>query len=250
MSRLKAWAARTHAALPHAGRPWRRIALVGGMCLAGVSAQAQSVPGMPVAGICGPLTNAFGPWEYRPDHFVGLPNDQMPYAGKLDLVERAHFTPEVQSLVRGNSGSIGGDLDYTLRAFPNHPRALVVMMRYGDKLNVAQVPGARYSVECYFVRATVFKPDDVVVRMLFATFLDKQKRRKEALEQLAAAQEYAGEDALAHYNLGLLYFEFGDPDKALAQAHQALALGLPRTALKDKLAAAGKWVELAASAPQ
>ncbi len=250
MSSLEDSAAPLRAGLPRSHSRGRGVALWGALFLGGSVAQAQSLPNMPDAGICGPLTNAFGPWEYRADHFVPLPGDQMSHAGKLALVEGAHFTPEVQSLVRGHSASIGGDLDYTLRAFPNNARALLAMMRYGERLKAAQVPGARYSVECYFVRATVFKPDDVVVRMLFATFLDKQNRRSEALTQLAAAREWAGDDPLAHYNLGLLYFQFGDADKALDEAHKALALGLPRTELKDKLAAAGKWVEPAASAPR
>lgn len=70
----------------------------------------------------------FGPFDYtdpetaRPGKYGQSP--------PLHLVEIAHFTPEVEHLVRGKSGAIYGDLDYTLRAFPNHHRALWSMVRY------------------------------------------------------------------------------------------------------------------------
>jgi tetratricopeptide (TPR) repeat protein len=205
---------------------------------------------MPDAGACGPLANPFGPWDYRADHFVPLALDNMSHAEKLSLVERNHFTPEVDALIRGSSGTVGGDLDYTLRAFPNHPRALLAMMRYGERLKTPQVPGAHYSVECYFQRAIRFKADDAVVRMLYATFLIRENRKAEALQQLAVTRRAAGDNAFTHYNLGLIYFDLGDFELALGEAHKAIALGFPKTALKDRLVSAQKWVEPAASAPK
>ena len=45
------------------------------------------------------------------------------------LVEGAHFSRENELLIRGTSQDRPGpDIDYTLRAFPNHPRALKSMM--------------------------------------------------------------------------------------------------------------------------
>lgn len=81
----------------------------------GAAAMAQQVPG------CGSLQNAFGPFDYRDPEARGEP---------LRLVESAHFTPSVESLVKGNSGTVAGDLDYTLRAFPNHHRALYSVAQY------------------------------------------------------------------------------------------------------------------------
>ena len=60
------------------------------------------------------LHNAFGPFDYR-----------TATKDKLKLVESYHFTPKVESLIGGQSGTLGADIDYTLRAFPNHPRALL-----------------------------------------------------------------------------------------------------------------------------
>ena len=71
-----------------------------------------------VNGGCGALQNAFGPFDYRTERGYNL-----------DVVESYHFTPPVEALIRGSSGTIGGDLDYTLRAFPNHDRALNATIR-------------------------------------------------------------------------------------------------------------------------
>lgn len=70
---------------------------------------------------CGDLANAYGPFDYtNPEH----------RSKNLGVVERFHFTLEVESLIRGKSSYIWGDLDYTLRAFPNHHRALYAFARY------------------------------------------------------------------------------------------------------------------------
>jgi len=189
------------------------------------------------AGACGQLENAYGPFDYRVDQ------------NRLPIVELHHFTPEVELLIRGREGPIGGDLDYVLRAFPNHPRALLAMARYGDKLKVDTVPNARYSVDCYFVRAITFQPEDTTARMLYATYLNSHQRRDDALKQLAVARGLAGDNGFTHYNLGLVYMDLREFDLALAEAHAALALGFPRTELRDRLVAANKWAEPASAPP-
>ena len=178
---------------------------------------------------CGSLENPYGPLDYRTDR------------ANQAIVERAHFTPEVEALIRGKSNYLGGDLDYTLRAIPNHHRALMAVMRYGEKVKSPQPNDLPRSVECYFERAIRFRPDDNVVRMIYATFLAKNVRESEAAHQLALATASAGDNAFSHYNIGLVYFDLKDYDKALLQAHKALALGFNQTALRDQLQAVGKW---------
>lgn len=202
------------------------------------AAHAQDAPPR-----CGPLTSSYGPYDYR--------------TGKADLavVEAFHFTPEVEQLIRGKSGYLGQDLDYTLRTSPNHHRALFAMARYGERLKVAKVPFATYDVECYFDRAVRFRPDDTTVRMLYANYLKGQKRVPDAVRQLDYAAEAPIDSPYTHYNLGLSYFDLGVMDKALRHAHIALEMGFPRTDLKEQLVKAGRWTDpapapdAAASAP-
>lgn len=196
---------------------------------------------------CGGLANGFGPFDYRADHHVPVPGDQMPHPVKRRLVEGAHFTPRVENLIGAQSGGQigppGADLDYTLRAFPNHHRALFAVMKYGERTGSRKPPGLPREVECYFERALRFKPNDVIARVIFSTYLVKNKRQEEAIAQLEQATVLAGDNAFTHYNIGLTYFDMKIYDKALASAHRALELGFERTELRDQLKSANKWQE-------
>lgn len=181
---------------------------------------------------CGSLDNPYGPFDYRLQK------------GKLNIVEQYHFTPNVESLVSGKSSTyVGGDLDYTLRASPNHHRALIAMMRLGEKLKTPQPQGLSYSVECYFERALRFRSDDSIVRMLYATYLFKNSREPEAVRQLGLASDSAGDNPFTHYNIGLIYLDIKKYDQALAQAHKAYGLGFTQAALREQLKRLGKWKE-------
>lgn len=195
----------------------------------GLSANAQVAPST-----CGSLhaQGQYGPYDYRTDK------------DKLGIVEGAHFTPAVESLIRGVTSVFpSGDIDYTLRAFPNHHRALVAMMRSGEKTNTMKPRGAIYTVECYFDRAIRFSPDDPVVRMIYATFLAKNGRAPEALNQLEAATTHAKDNPFTHHNIGLVYFDLREHEKALFQAHRAVGLGYTNNILVTQLKGAGKWAE-------
>ena len=188
----------------------------------------------PAGSACGSLSQmgGYGPYDYRTDK------------PKLGVVEQYHFSPAVEALIRGDTSTLpGNDLDYTLRAFPNHHRALLSMMRYGEKMKSPNPSGTRYSVECYFDRALRFRSDDTIVRMLYATFLSKNARAPEAIQQLEQATVSAADNGFSHYNIGLVYFDLKDYDKALLQAHKAIVLGFLQTALRDQLQSVGRWTE-------
>jgi tetratricopeptide (TPR) repeat protein len=180
---------------------------------------------------CGPLQNAYGPFDYRSDK------------DKLPIVEGAHFTPEVASLIRGKTGPIGGDLDYTLRAFPNHPEALMAMVRLGEKEKTTKPTGTRYTVECWLHRAVRFRDNDASAKMIYAIYLAKKGHSIEALKQLNGAAELNPDSANLQYNIGLVYFDLGKFDESLKYAHLAYQAGFPLPGLRDKLKRAGKWKE-------
>lgn len=188
-------------------------------------AWSQEVPG------CGNLVNAYGPFDYTNSTHV---------AEKLPIVEQAHFTPEVEALTSGATGALMGDLDYTLRAFPNHHRALYAVARYALQ---SDSPGhiGYYPAECYFHRAVAFAPDDGMVHMIYGIFLHKQEKHSEALEEYRTAVELMPQSAEAHYNLGLLYADLRQYDDAKKHAEQAYALDYPLDGLKNKLLEVGAW---------
>lgn len=203
-----------------------------------VTAPLLSVAQTNTATSCGnPFVNHFGPFDYRS---ATKENRRM--------VEDHHFTPGIESLTTPGSTTrreMAGDVAYTLAVFPNHHRALITMSRLAARYQSDPAPGTKMTVECWFDRAIRFRPDDTVARALYAQFLFKKNRKEEALQQLGIAETHAKDNPLSHYNLGLLYFEFGDFEKAGAQARIARDLGAPQTQLIDQLKAAGKWKDSA-----
>jgi len=182
---------------------------------------------------CGSLDNGNnGPFDYRVER-----------GRTLAVVEEFHFDARVEALIAGKSGAIGQDLDYVLRAFPNHHRALATMVKLAERTKSLQVPRAAFSVECYFERALRFRSNDTTTRMLYASYLNRIKRGTDAESQLDRVVELAGDNAFTHYNAGLIFVELGLLDRALVQAHKALALGFTRVDLRQQLEKAGKWKE-------
>jgi tetratricopeptide (TPR) repeat protein len=182
--------------------------------------------------VCGMIyTNHYGPFDYRTERH------------ELKIVEDFHFTAKVEALQAGQSGWIGGDLDYTLRASPNHHRALYALVRWTDRKRSDTTEGQPLPLECYFDRAIRFRPDDTIVRAMYAQFLHKRKRTDEAHKQLESAVQFAGDNAITLHNLGLVYLETGAYDKALELAHRAAALGYEVKTLRNALAKQGRWRE-------
>ncbi len=214
--------------------PVVQVLLSGLLLVAGVGqALAQ-----PTSQACGSLQNHYGPYDFRTDR------------SKLPIVDGAHFTPAVEALVRGKTSMLpGGDLNYTLTAFPNHHRALMSVMRYSEKLKTLNPKDLPMPVECYFERAVRFRPDDVVARMIYATFLVKQKRETEASQQLDIVSANAGDSGFTHYNMGLIYLDMKNYDKALINAHKAERLGFGAPELRNQLKAANQWKDQEAQTP-
>lgn len=183
---------------------------------------------------CGPVTNAYGPYDYR-----------TATAAQRRLVEHAHFTPTVELLTKGESTAyVGGDIDYTLRAFPNHPRALLAMSKLSLRDKRPRPTGATFTIECYFDRAFRFQPEDPLPRLVAGLHYTKQGRRAEALESLELAARLNTEgSANVYYNLGLAYLDLNEKDKALVNAKKAYEAGFPLPGLRDRLKQAGAWTE-------
>ena len=176
---------------------------------------------------------------------IGKPQWDYRYATQAqhNEVEGAHFVPVVENLIRGNRGYLGGDLAYTLRASPNHHRALISVTRWSEKLKVLQLPDMPLPVECYFERGIRYKADDHMVRLLYAQFLIGKARPAEATQQLEQVARMVGENGFTLYNIGLIYTELKDYGQALAYAHKSMTLGFFKPELRQRLEKAGNWVE-------
>ena len=187
----------------------------------GPAARAQPVPG------CGMIQNAYGPFDYR--------NPEV-RRQSLPIVEQYHFTPDVEMLVRGNTGTLIGDLDYTLRAFPNHPRALQAVVRYA--LAGGHFKDEIPTADCYFQRAVTFVPDDATVQAIYASYLAKKGDVAAARSRYEEALRLAPDSGEVNYNAGLFFVQQGDLARAKMLAKVAYDHGYPLPGLHRKIAIA------------
>jgi tetratricopeptide (TPR) repeat protein len=183
---------------------------------------------------CGTLANHYGPYNY-----ANLEHRRT----KLPVVEHAHFTNKVEQLISGESGTIEGDLDYTLRTFPNHHRALAAFSnqeRAQKRVNPEYKTGY-FTVNCYFLRAIANAPDDPVVYLLYGIYNDRLKLFDKAEENYLKSIELNSKSSSAHYNLGLLYYRMARYDQSLKHAKIAYSRRFPLPGLMNKLKKSGHW---------
>lgn len=180
---------------------------------------------------CAGEPQGYGPYDYT---------NAQHRKEKLPVVERAHFTSYVENLVQeeGEGSAVVADLDYTLRAFPNHHRALYAMMRY--QLRGAGLK-AKTPMECYFIRALVFKSDDYRTMLLYANYLEKRSKYNLAINIYKLALAVENTPPIINYNLGLLYVKLKEYAKAAEQAKIAYNRGIKKSKLARQLSAVNHW---------
>jgi TPR repeat len=181
----------------------------------------------------------FGPFDY-------LRREQLP--AELEVVERAHFFPEVETL---ESPFSIDDISYTVMAWPNHHRALHSSMKFRMMTLDWPENSKTAPAECQLQRAINFSPRDPVPYMMYGLMLHKAKQYDKALLSYRAAIGLRPDDVLTQYNMGLTLVELKQYQEALKMAKAAYAAGMPLPGLKNKLIAAGQWPGIpSAAAPQ
>jgi tetratricopeptide (TPR) repeat protein len=188
---------------------------------------------------CEPVVSGNNVNDYRE-------RDSVPQVRRnIDDFTHYHFEPLIARLEAGeHSRRVMADLDFVLRHSPNHSPGLEALIRY--KL----AGGKAYeflSTECYFERARQFVPDDVSVLLYEGYYFWKKGDQQRAISAYLDGLSVDPDSADAHYNLGLLYFEKSEYQKALEHAHAAYGAGYPLPGLRKKLEKAGYWHEGAAS---
>jgi tetratricopeptide (TPR) repeat protein len=187
--------------------------------------------------LCTGVSTGHGPFDY-----VQRNN----FKHDLYLVEMAHFTPDVEYLVKGNtSEGPMGDLNYTLRAWPNHHRALLSAIRLQLAMNKKLT---KYKIdnppECYLQRAIHFNPQDPVIYTLYGYYLQKIGKLEDAVKYYEKAIKINPINAKTAYSFSLLLIELKRYDQALKYAKVAYQQhGHPPMELKHKLEKLGVWKE-------
>lgn len=226
-----------------------------------LSAPASDVPyGTDFA----PDDRQFGPLDY----YTTKPSN-------VALVERAHMGFVLANAKRSrNSCEVFQNLDYVMRAIPNHPQALQEMAAYletsapcphatGARSNTqaaaASILKGRWRVtdaDAYFhvalnflTRDTHVIPRHAETHVLYGDWLRKKGRHDEAMKQFETARNLKPSLADTYYALGLLYLDQKDVASALENAQKAYSLGKPPAELRERLIAAGAWKNSGAAKP-
>lgn len=185
---------------------------------------------------CKGKAQGFGPFDY---------NQRFSFQRQLRLVEGAHFTNDVKNLIKGRRGTLAGDIDYTLRAWPNHHEALQAITRYQyiheNLPSKEHKYGTVSPVECYFQRAINFSPNDEVVIILYSIYLHKRNEYQKAREYYEKGLAISPDNRSIHYNYGLLLANMKKYDEAVTHAKKAYDAGYPLDGLKNILIKAGHW---------
>jgi tetratricopeptide (TPR) repeat protein len=149
-----------------------------------------------------------------------------------------HFKPQVERLESGATSTIMGDLDYILRAIPNHHRALWAVSRYERRFGMK---GEYPPAECYFKRAIEFRPNDPAVHLIFGMHLHLSGKLDEALKEYKISEQIFPNSPELYYNMGLLYFDRKEYALAKQHAQKAYQMGYPLPGLRNKLKSIGQW---------
>ncbi len=175
----------------------------------------------------------FGPFDYRdPSARNGTPSNPSP----LELVDSAHFTPEVATLTRGNSSTIiEQDINYTLLSFPNHHRALQTLADFGLRKKSSTSQFLTYTIPCYFIRAKHFAPTDGMVDAVYAYYLANLNQKDMAHQEAEEALKKANNNPRVYYHTGLAYYYLGEYEKAKECSNQAKKLGSKAVGLETLL---------------
>jgi tetratricopeptide (TPR) repeat protein len=186
---------------------------------------------------CGSLTNNYGPYDYtNPVHFTQ----------KLPVVEQYHYDAGVQALkgmlnADDSVHRVGGDIEYTLRAFPNHHQALYTMIRYYLESVPRGAQRMSFDPACWFERARRFVPEDATVLMLEGIYFQKVDDLARARRSYEQALSMNPNSAELNYNAALLFIDLKEYERASEHAERAYSLGHPLPGLRRRLVRLGVW---------
>ena len=198
---------------------------------------------------CEPVT--YGDGQYGPYNYYDSKNHIKGAGGvtgglknetRITIVTKYHLNSNIVRLTKGQTGThISGDLDYTLRALPNHPVALDTISRF--EIRQASSPDFKakqkampYSAECYFQRALkIFGYNQPQTYMLWGLHKYREKKYQEAIEYFNKAESLGFNSADLAYYFGLTYLKLGDINKAQKYSDIAYSMGYQLPGLKKML---------------
>jgi tetratricopeptide (TPR) repeat protein len=187
------------------------------------------------------LSNSVGPWDYY-DSINNVRNGENPM-GNIKRVTNVHLTPGMLRLEKRASGTFSGDIDYTLRAIPNHPAGLDLASRLEKRLsqpgaeltNLLKYERPKHTAECYFKRAIALAPNRSYTYVVYGIHLHRFGKYEDASKAYAQALALGSDTIETNYNYGLSLVKSGRFAEAEQQAKIAYQGGFPLPGLRNML---------------
>lgn len=184
---------------------------------------------------CGLWTGFYGPIDYR--------SAAGPTRRRVESVHFDEYVPQYLAWANNKPFDryIAANFGYTLRAFPNHPTALLLMEQIGRRLRTDAIPGSYYPLECWYVRGLQAVPSDPMVRAHYGIYLAFRGRDEEARRNLDIGDRGLCWSRTMQYEIGLANLKLDAFELAQKNAMRAERMGLALPYLKKQLTDAGRW---------
>lgn len=139
----------------------------------------------------------------------------------LRNVEKYHLTKEKfgKYYQAGQYSSAIRELQFVLRYFPNHPKALMYME------TIAKITNNQSLALSHYKNALKLYPQHALTHAQYGRYLASTGRVQSGIERLQKATEMDPELAVAHGWLAMIYAKSGSTDLARQTARQARKLG-------------------------
>jgi tetratricopeptide (TPR) repeat protein len=160
-------------------------------------------------------------------------------SGRQIAVESLHLGPGEEHLRKREYPQAAADFIFVLNIFPNHPRALPLMIEVCEQWK---------SLQCkpdeYLDKAIAINPNIAATYVIQGVYLYRKNKYPQSIQSFEQALAIDPNSKTTHYNLGLAYLETKQYDLANEHAQRAYALGASLPGLRNKLERVGKWKPL------
>ncbi len=160
-------------------------------------------------------------------------------SGREIAVEQYHLGPGEEHLRKHEYAQAAADFIFILNIFPNHPRALPLMVDLCEQWKSLQC-----RVDDYLDRAIAINPNIAATYVIQGVYLYRKNQYPQSIKSFERALAIEPNSKTTHYDLGLAYLETKQYDLANEHAQRAYALGASLPGLRNKLERVGKWKAL------
>lgn len=156
----------------------------------------------------------------------------------LKGIEKFHLQQAVAKIKDHKFNFAWNELAYVLHYIPNHPLALQLLGTLSFEMK------KDHQAKAYFERAIHLFPQVATTYVLYGKFLEQAGEPEKALLQFHQAIALNEKEAEYYYHLGLVYYRLKQYEQANEVAQTAYQQGFSDPYLKEQLISVQAWKEM------